>query len=547
MRTHESSLFGNVLAKSLTPPSPFTGQEIAEIERGVETEMESELSKAEGPGGVDPAKREAALRAWEKRERGHAEEMRRKAEAHRQAGEDDQAREAERSAARADIRHQRKLRALEEHRAGMGLAPKPGAKPAAKPAKPAPRIIDTAWRQGVRPPGEEDPGNKAERELAERQAREDEEARRQAKPEEKPKPKPKPVEQKHEGNWEQVKRKHRAERQRLHEEGFNRVDVHPLEEKPDGKHVAAEIFEHPDGRKVEHHVEYDSENDSGSLRTVHHAIPPAPPMLRPENNPQKAVVGHHEAMQAANKDHGQIEKVSFLGGGIRDSYKVKFKGGGAAVYKPEVTPVGVRRTLGNIPESRRELAAYKISNAAGFDNVPPIELVAYPDASGKVRKGHAMGWVDGEVVSNMDRNEFKRDAAASHPDLHRLAALDMIIGNTDRHAKNFMKGKDGRYYAIDNGLTMPLGSMADQWAQMHDNPSTPLHSVKGQAIPPEVKKEIARITPEHITSALKEAGFKEEDVKFALARLKVVQGLKTWKGEEELRQKMADVYHGRAA
>jgi hypothetical protein len=553
MRTRESHLFGGILGNALNVVTP---EEVEQIDREIATEWDEDISKVIGAAGepVDPMRREAALRAWEKRDRGAGEDLRRKAEAHRAAGEDRDARIAERKAAIADVRHQRRIQAIQDHRKQHGIPQArftPGF-PVAPKKDPAPG--QRRHRDDVR---EEDPGNKAERELAEQQAREDAEARHVV-PSEKPQAKlpdqPKPVERKHEGNWEKVKGKHREERQKLHDAGFERVDVSPLTENQAGKHVAHEVLEHPDGRKVEHHIEYNPDSDSGHLRVVEHAAPPqaaAGPMERPVNHKQKAVVGGHDAMKKANADRKHIEEVGHLGGGIRESYKVHFKDGQQAIYKPgfdrdgkPVTPVGVRRSLGNIREAPREVAAYKISNAAGFDIVPPVEIVKYPDPNGKVREGHAMGFIDGQIAGKLRHGQLSKDGRDGHPDLHRIAALDMVIGSTDRHPGNFMKGNDGRYYAIDSGLTIPLGEHANRWAEMHDNPSTPLQLVRGQKIPDEVKAEIKRITPEHIKSSLKEAGFDDKTIKFALARLEVVQGLKTWPREGELRKQMAERYAG---
>jgi hypothetical protein len=47
--------------------------------------------------------------------------------------------------------------------------------------------------------------------------------------------------------------------------------------------------------------------------------------------------------------------------------------------------------------------------------------------------------------------------------LHRFAALDFLIGNTDRHAGNFMRvvAEEGRAVAIDHGYAFPAARRVD--------------------------------------------------------------------------------------
>jgi len=221
------------------------------------------------------------------------------------------------------------------------------------------------------------------------------------------------------------------------------------------------------------------------------------------------------------------------------SFRVKSADGKKAVWKPKVTtgldvekyPVfpgqedkgdnGIRHNIdARIPEFERELAAYRFSEEMGMGVVPPVIKASIPIGEGG--EGHLVGWEDGEVVYKY--NKYYDDARKGHTDLQRIAALDFIVGNTDRHQNNFMRGKDGHYYAIDDGLVFPRDSKltedsfrCDIFGRMH------LAQVS-----PQVKTEVERLTPEKITSIMKEGGFFQEDIDGVIARREVFLGMKSF-------------------
>jgi hypothetical protein len=453
------------------------------------------VRKAIGAKGqlVDTAKQDAAFKAWEKRVRNHAEGKRHKAEAHRLAGEETEAGLAQRSAERADKRIAKRAAVLEAHRrARVAGAPPPAVVPKAPPPPPPPRVAG--------------PGAEA----------------RQPDP-----PAPKPVEKMDAGDWDKIVRQYGGHKDLLNKGGFQRIEFQPLEKKPNGKLVGHEVLEHRDGRKIEFHITFDPKEGKGSVRTIEHAAPPTPPMSRPIKHPQKSVKTQMEVMLAAHKNPDLLQngKVDHLGGGASGSYKATFKDGTMAAYKPDaegIIAMGWREHLEkSLGESHRELVCYKISNAAGFDIVPHVAQIDYGKG-----KGSAQAWVDGRTAHEMPSHEFRADKEANHPDLHRIAALDFILFHTDRHTKNFMKGEDGRYYAIDNGNVIPKAGYG--FDQGGDYISDPHRYFVGQKIHPEVKREIDRITPGHIRQAMKESGFGEEEAKEAQARLNVLQKRTQW-------------------
>jgi hypothetical protein len=278
--------------------------------------------------------------------------------------------------------------------------------------------------------------------------------------------------------------------------------------------------------------------------------PPPPPAPGPQwpgavidPKQQGAVYTKPETIHAAaNLKKDSIEDFlaghkEIIGQGIGETHKIKFKDGTAAVWKPgkgaglekartrdpERKAKGeneVRSSLNaTIPECERDLASYKLSEAMEMGIVPYVELADIGLGSGG--RGHMMAWVEGKEARAV-HGQYKEDARNDHPDLHRIAALDFITGQTDRHDKNFMRGNDGRYYAIDSGLAFPKDS------QVYPYISSPHERLAGHTIPPDVKKEIANLTPAKIRTIMEKGGFKDEDIEGSIARHAVLLTKDTW-------------------
>jgi len=268
-------------------------------------------------------------------------------------------------------------------------------------------------------------------------------------------------------------------------------------------------------------------------------------------NPMKAVNTNIDMLQAATKDFkANVKSVKQMGmgqQGIGRTFKVKLADGSKAIYKP-TNGTGlqryydrghpVRRTITHkIPEGSREMVAFAISNSAGFDVVPHIEKVDFKDVEGSYKgKGHAMAWVNGEEVCNIGHQTFSNDVRADHPDLHRIAALDFMTCNTDRHARNYMKGDDGRYYAIDNGLAVCEDQKTSEYR------SSPHGHLEGHRIPREVRDEIQAIDTDKIAKRMKEEGFPQTDIDGTISRITYLKGKTTW---ESPRNDMFRVKAGR--
>lgn len=115
---------------------------------------------------------------------------------------------------------------------------------------------------------------------------------------------------------------------------------------------------------------------------------------------------------------------------------------GLAVYKPERG----ERALWDFPRGlhRREVAAYHVSVALGWDLVPLT--VSREDAP------YGTGSLQVFVQADFDQHYFTlREDAAHHDRLRRICAFDVVANNADRKAGHCLL-VDDRVYAIDNGL-----------------------------------------------------------------------------------------------
>ena len=115
--------------------------------------------------------------------------------------------------------------------------------------------------------------------------------------------------------------------------------------------------------------------------------------------------------------------------------------GTACVYKP----IQGERPLWDFPDGTlayREVAAYAVSVASGWDVVPPTVLREGPFGPGMVQL-----WIDvDETVDLVDL------VHSDHPALRRMAALDAVLNNADRKGGHLLPVAGGHVYGVDHGV-----------------------------------------------------------------------------------------------
>ena len=113
----------------------------------------------------------------------------------------------------------------------------------------------------------------------------------------------------------------------------------------------------------------------------------------------------------------------------------------SCVYKP----TRGERPLYDFPDGTlacREVAAHAVSEASGWEIVPPTVMRDGPFGEGMVQL-----WV--EVDESVDIAEM---VSSDNPALRRVAVLDVVLNNADRKGGHLLPLPDGRIQGIDNGL-----------------------------------------------------------------------------------------------
>jgi uncharacterized repeat protein (TIGR03843 family) len=169
------------------------------------------------------------------------------------------------------------------------------------------------------------------------------------------------------------------------------------------------------------------------------------------------------------------------------------------VYKPQRG----ERPLWDFPRGlhRREVAAYQLSEALGWALVPPTLVREGPYGPGSVQL-----FVDAEF----EQHYFTlRERPEHRPALARLCAFDLLANNADRKSGHCLLGRDGRLYAIDNGLCF------------HAEPKlrTVVWDFAGEPLPEDVRTAARRLAREGLPGPLAELiGLEERSAVLARAR-----------------------------
>jgi uncharacterized repeat protein (TIGR03843 family) len=169
------------------------------------------------------------------------------------------------------------------------------------------------------------------------------------------------------------------------------------------------------------------------------------------------------------------------------------------VYKP----VRGERPLWDFPDGTlagREVSAYLVSQATGWDLVPPTIL-----RDGPLGVGACQLWIDepeeaesligfvpaydvpeGWLAVASARDEDGDAYALAHADdprLARLAILDAVINNADRKGGHVLYAPDGRIYGVDHGVSF----------HVENKLRTVLWGWTGKPIPPDAAETLTAL------------------------------------------------------
>jgi uncharacterized repeat protein (TIGR03843 family) len=157
---------------------------------------------------------------------------------------------------------------------------------------------------------------------------------------------------------------------------------------------------------------------------------------------------------------------------------------GFAIYKPERG----ERPLWDFPPGlyKREVAAYRLSEALGWGLVPPTILREGP---------HGIGSLQLFIDADFEQHYFTLLERPEHrAQLMRICLFDLVANNADRKGGHCLLGDDDRIYAIDNGLTF------------HVEPKlrTVIWDFGGEPIPREAAEDIRCLLDEGLSEPLAE-------------------------------------------
>jgi uncharacterized repeat protein (TIGR03843 family) len=148
----------------------------------------------------------------------------------------------------------------------------------------------------------------------------------------------------------------------------------------------------------------------------------------------------------------------------------------ACVYKP----VAGERPLWDFPLGTlagREVAAYEVSQAAGWHLVPPTVM-----REGPYGPGMCQLWIDADAGTDLVALARSRD----QPKLRDMAVFDAVVNNADRKIGHLLPLADGRLYGCDHGVCFgeeyKLRTVLWQW--------------RGQKLPGRALAALARLQAE---------------------------------------------------
>jgi uncharacterized repeat protein (TIGR03843 family) len=167
---------------------------------------------------------------------------------------------------------------------------------------------------------------------------------------------------------------------------------------------------------------------------------------RPEAEPAEESVRITAERALAALERGSVRERGLLPYSSNHSFLVVVRDDELAlpaVYKPQrgESPLWDFE-LGTL--CKRERAAWVVSNALGWDLIPPTVLRS---------ASRGLGSVQFYVEHEEEAHYFTVQQDARYADaFRRLALFDFITNNADRKSGHCLVGRDGRIWAIDHGL-----------------------------------------------------------------------------------------------
>jgi len=219
-----------------------------------------------------------------------------------------------------------------------------------------------------------------------------------------------------------------------------------------------------------------------------------------------------EHLEEHDDDDDDLGGVPLPTKGRNESYRITFPSNtGRVIWKPASgEDPSLRSTIVGGTGHRREVAASVVADILGMDDLVP--KTTFRTQQGK--HGSAQHWVEnaGAALGEVESRRY----GTNPDDVGRAAILDYLIGNTDRHQKNWLVGADGKMHLIDHGLSFPDHYLRENYA---NSAIMAKAAERGLPITDEMKKKILDSWPE-IEESLRHTGIDEQAIDLARKRMK---------------------------
>jgi hypothetical protein len=208
-----------------------------------------------------------------------------------------------------------------------------------------------------------------------------------------------------------------------------------------------------------------------------------------------------------------------LGGGVNGSYRTEFANGDIGVYKPADKEGANYRAGQDWGQWKAEIGAYRIDQALKLGVVPPTEQFNGVHGNGALQV-YAKGAQRGKSEAYYGNLAYSADEHA------RMAVLDYLTDNPDRHYGNYMTGASGHVIAIDNGLGIDnrigIGNMHGTYGNVFAK-GLGWDKGGGREMPADLKQAIDNVDKAALRSQLESLGFRPGKVDGVMERLEALQ------------------------
>ncbi|MFV1989820.1 MAG: SCO1664 family protein [Acidimicrobiales bacterium] len=208
-----------------------------------------------------------------------------------------------------------------------------------------------------------------------------------------------------------------------------------------------------------------------------------------------------------------LEIVGLLEGASNGTFLSRLGTEDLAVYKPQ----RFERPLWDFPPGldRREVAAFELSEALGWNLVPATVLRAGPVGPGSVQ------WFENV---DLEHHYFTlREETGHQLALQKMCLFDLIANNTDRKSGHCLVTETGHLIGIDHGLCFATDFKI----------RTVLWDFAGEAVPADLRADIARAAKN--ADAVNEL-LDEHEQAALLQRMQVVAELDVFPADESGRR-----------